>query len=164
MINVVEFKGEFYPEFQVKGFASKYAFPFAEEVCKGIGYDIGCMKPEWSFPGSIPIDIVFEDEYDAMNLPDATVDYIFSSHVLEHLVDWVRVLDYWSSKIKSGGTLFLYLPDYSQKYWRNWSNKKHINIMVPQHIKDYLNDNGYHKVFVSQVDLYNSFMIMAEKK
>ncbi len=34
----------------------------------GEGYDIGCMKPEWAFPGSIPIDIDFDDEYHATNL------------------------------------------------------------------------------------------------
>ena len=30
--NVIEFESEEYPEFQTKGFAAKYIFPFAEEV------------------------------------------------------------------------------------------------------------------------------------
>jgi predicted SAM-dependent methyltransferase len=163
-MEIVEYKGNKYPLFQTKGFASKYAFPFAEEVCKGQGYDIGCMKPEWSLRGSIPIDIDFEDGYHATNLPDGEVDYIFSSHCLEHIVDWTRVLDYWTSKIKSGGTLFLYLPDYSQVYWRPWNNKKHVNIFKPEFIKDYMEANGYKNVFVSGVDLYNAFMAMGEKE
>jgi hypothetical protein len=27
--------------------------------------------------------------------------------------------------LNENGTLFLYLPDYSQEYWRPWNNKKH---------------------------------------
>lgn len=164
MIEIVEYKGHKYPLFQTKGFASKYAFPFAEEVCKGVGYDIGCMKPEWSLPGSIPIDLSFEDGYHATNLPDGEVDYIFSSHCLEHVNDWVRILDYWTTKIKSNGTLFLYLPDYSQVYWRPWNNTKHVNIFKPEFIKDYMEANGYKNVFVSGVDLYNAFMAIGEKE
>jgi len=59
MIKTIEYKNKVYPEFQTKGFASKFCFQFAIEVCEGIGYDIGCMKKEWSFPNSIPIDLSF---------------------------------------------------------------------------------------------------------
>ena len=40
------------------------------------------------FPGSTPIDLDFDDPYHADNLPDGEVDYIFSSHCLEHVPDW----------------------------------------------------------------------------
>jgi predicted SAM-dependent methyltransferase len=163
MIEVVKFNDEIYPSFQTKGFASKYCFPFAMEVCSGIGYDIGCMKKEWSLSGSIPIDLSFDDGYHANNLPDGEVDYIFSSHCLEHINDWVGTLDYWYTKIKKGGVIFLYLPDYSQKYWRPWNNRKHVNILKPEYLKDYFIDKGFDKVFVSGIDLYNSFMVMVEK-
>ena len=69
MINIIKFKGEKYPKFQEEGNASQFAIPFAKHVCNGEGYDIGCMKKEWAFPGSTPIDLSFEDEYDALNLP-----------------------------------------------------------------------------------------------
>jgi len=163
MIEVVKFNDEIYPSFQTRGFASKYCFPFAMEVCSGIGYDIGCMKKEWSLSGSIPIDLSFDDGYHANNLPDGEVDYIFSSHCLEHINDWVGTLNYWSTKIKKGGVIFLYLPDYSQKYWRPWNNRKHMNILKPEYLKDYFTDKGFDKVFVSGIDLYNSFMVMVEK-
>ena len=163
MIKTIKYKNKVYPEFQTKGFASKFCFPFAIEVCEGIGYDIGCMKKEWSFPNSIPIDLSFNNGYDANNLPDELVDYIFSSHCLEHLNTWVNTLDYWYEKLKIGGILFLYLPDYSQEYWRPWNNKKHLNIIKPEFIKDYLENKEYKKIFVSGVDLFNSFMVMAEK-
>ena len=62
MIETIEFKGELYPKFQSEGNAAQFALPFAKQVCKGRGYDIGCNRLEWSFPGSIPIDIAFKDK------------------------------------------------------------------------------------------------------
>ena len=163
MIKTIEYKNKVYPEFQTKGFASKFCFQFAIEVCEGIGYDIGCMKKEWSFPNSIPIDLSFNNGYDANDLPDELVDYIFSSHCLEHLNNWVKTLDYWYEKLKIGGVLFLYLPDYSQEYWRPWNNRKHLNMFSPEIIKDYLTHKNYKNIFVSQSDLNNSFMSICEK-
>jgi len=116
MIKTITYRGENYPHFQTTGNASQFAIPFAKQVCFGFGYDIGCMKSEWSFPGSTPIDLSFDDPWDANNLPDKQVDYIFSSHCLEHVDDWVFTLDYWYDKLVSGGILFLYLPDFSQRY------------------------------------------------
>lgn len=163
MINTIEYKGDIYPKFQEEGNASQFAIPFAKHVCIGDGYDIGCMKKEWSFPGSTPIDLSFNDDYHALNLPKQGVDYIFSSHCLEHIDDWVDVMDYWYGTLTDGGTLFLYLPDYSQTYWRPWNNRKHRNMFSPQIVKDYMEDRGYKKIFVSETDLNNSFMIMGEK-
>ena len=162
-MDVVQFNNKQYPEYQTNGNAARFIMPFAKEVLKGKGLDIGCGKKEWAFPNAQPIDIKFDDEYNAMNLPKPKVDYIFSSHCLEHLPDWVRVLDYWSSKLKYGGTLFLYLPHYSQEYWRPWNNKKHINILTPNFLKDYLIHNHYNKINVTGKDLYNSFAVIAEK-
>ena len=65
MIEIIEYKGKTYPKFQSIGMASQFAIPFAKHVCIGEGYDIGCMKKEWAFPGSIPIDLDFDDEYHA---------------------------------------------------------------------------------------------------
>ena len=162
-MNVITYEGDSYPHFQTIGNASQFAIPFAKHICEGNGYDIGCMKKEWSFPGSIPIDLSFDDPYDANNLPDGEVDYIFSSHCLEHILDWVETMDYWYSKLKTGGTLFLYLPDYSQKYWRPWNNRKHKHCFTPEIIRDYMNHRGYKNVFVSGVDLNSSFMVVGEK-
>jgi len=163
-MELIKFNGQSYPAFQAKGNAAKYAIPFAQEICSGIGYDIGCMKVEWALPGAIPIDISFKDGYHANNLPKQGVDYIFSSHCLEHITDWVDTMDYWYNTLKSGGTIFLYLPDYSQHYWRPWFNRKHKNIFTPNIIEDYMKDKGYINIFKSGVDLLNSFMIIAEKK
>lgn len=168
MIPIIQHSNIYYPAFQGEGYAAKFAMPFAQQVCKGVGYDIGCNRKEWCYVdsesnGAYPIDIAFHTAYDAYNLPDMQVDYIFSSHCLEHLRDWVEALDYWGGKIKKGGVLFLYLPDYSQTYWRPWHNRKHLHIFTPEILRDYLSDKGWNNVFISGVDLNNSFMVMAER-
>lgn len=164
MIKTVTFKGRSYPEFQAQGNASQFAIPFAKHVCEGIGYDIGCCKKEWAFPGAIAIDLEFDDAWDANNLPLEEVDYIYSSHCLEHVPDWVETLYYWRDKLKVGGTLFLYLPHYSQEYWRPWNNRKHLHVLTPECIGDMMKDIGFSNVFVGNRDLNDSFMVMGEKE
>lgn len=160
-MNVISFNGTDYPEYQAQGFASQFAFPFALHFCKGEGFDIGCNRIEWAFPGAKLIDLNFGT--DALELPEGQVDYIFSSHCLEHLPNWTAALDHWDSRLKPGGTLFLYLPHYDQEYWRPWINRKHLHAFTPELIHDYLVYRGYKKVFVSGRDLNHSFMVVGEK-
>lgn len=165
-MEVIEFKNEIYPAFQASGFSARFCFPFAKEICKGNGYDVGCNRTEWALPGSVPIDPYLKwCPHDALNLPDQEVDYIFSSHCLEHLPIWVKVLDYWWSKLKPGGVIFLYLPDFSQKYWRGWHNTKHVNMFTPEIIKTYFTDQPdfWENIFCSGVDLNHSFICVATK-
>lgn len=161
MIETIEFKNKVYPKFQSIGFAAQFAIPYAQHVCVGTGYDIGCNRIEWALPGAIPIDLTFGS--DALELPETLVDFIFSSHCLEHLPHWVEALDHWTSRLKSGGVLFLYLPHRSQEYWKPWNNRKHVHVFDQEMIKSYLDDNGYTKVYVGGTDLNNAFMAMAEK-
>ena len=105
-MQVVEYEGDLYPYFQTIGNASQFAIPFAKHVCNGSGYDIGCMKQEWAFPGSTAIDLNFDDPWHADNLPEGLVDYIFSSHCLEHVPHWVNTMDYWFNNLKVGGVYF----------------------------------------------------------
>lgn len=162
-MDVLEFHGDVYPKFQSEGNASQFAIPFAKHFCKGNGLDVGCNRTEWAFPGATPIDISFGDGFDAMNLPMGKFDYIYSSHCLEHLDSWVDALDYWREKLFDGGVLFLYLPDASQKYWRPWYNRKHKHCFTPDIIKMYFEDVGMKNIFVSGIDLNNSFIVVGEK-
>ena len=159
----VHFKENKYPVFQSLGNASQFAIPFALHYCKGKGYDIGFGKEEWKLPNAIGIDYTLQNSYNADNLPDEEVDYIYSSHCLEHVDNWVKTLEYWISKLKNGGILFLYLPDFSQKYWRPWNNRKHNHCFTPDIICEFLIDHGMINIYKSGIDLNNSFMIVCEK-
>ncbi len=179
MIETIEYKGSIYPKLQAEGFAAQYAFPFAQKFCKGIGFDIGCMKDEWAYPGSIGIDAVMQPPYnDAMQLPNLAdfctgnepvlmMDYIFSSHCLEHLNDWVAALDYWATRLKSNGVLFMYLPNMDEsKYWQPQNNRKHKHYLNPNILQSYFNDRlevwGNDFVTIG-MDLNASFYAIAEK-
>lgn len=165
MIETFEYNGKEYQEHLRDGFSAQYAFPFAKKVCKGEGYDIGCFKTEWVFPGAIGIDDKFAPPFnDALNLPRKDMDYIFSSHCLEHIPDWVKAIEHWTNCLKPGGTLFLYLPDFTNEYWRPWNNKKHIHILSAPIIVDLLTHLGYIKIFSSGVDLHDSFTVIGEKQ
>lgn len=157
-MEIIEYKNNIYPAFQAKGNASQFAIPFAKHFCKGKGYDIGFCKEEWKYPDAIGIDECLNNGYNANNLPEQGVDYIFSSHCLEHVDNWVETLEYWMSNIKSNGVLFLYLPDFSQTYWRPWNNRKHKHCFTPDIIKQFLVDHNCQNIFVSGIDLNNSFM------
>ncbi len=164
MIATISFNLKKYPRFQADGNAAQFAIPFAQHVCKGIGVDVGCSKAEWAFPGAIMVDPSI-NKFHATEFPEhaTDLDYIFSSHCLEHIPDWVEVLNYWNTKLKRGGVMFLYLPHPSQEYWLPWNNRKHIHAFDPEVLRKYFESKGYINIFVSGVDLNNSFMIMAEK-
>lgn len=174
-MELIRFKEAQYPKFQSEGFAARWAFPFAKELCQGEGLDIGYGKPEWKLPGALGVDnkkICFSDGEEttmegvhAGHLPSFNYDYIFSSHCLEHLPDWVGILNYWIQELAGGGLLFLYLPHPDQEYWRPWNNRKHINILHPQYLSAYFADhNDIHYSKVTGKDLNDSFYAIAEKK
>ena len=167
MIEYIEYKGQKYPKWQSEGFASQFVFPFATKVCQGIGVDVGCMKTEWAYPGSIPVDITFNDGYDAMNLPKVgELDYIFSSHCLEHLPNWVDTLDYWYDCLKPEGCLFLYLPDMdAQEYWQPWNNRKHTHYFNSHIFNEYFkkSDKNWSNYIISGTDLNAAFTVIVNK-
>jgi SAM-dependent methyltransferase len=164
-MELIEFNDRQYPKYTSEGFAAQFAFPFALQVCKGIGVDVGCGRLEWCLPRAKPIDPLLDNRFDAFYFPIwlSNLDFIFSSHCLEHLPDWVKALDYWTSRLQSGGILFLYLPHYNQEYWRPWNDRKHLHIFTAEIIRDYMLANGYKNIFWSERDLNYSFMIYGEK-
>jgi len=162
-IDLISFNGISCPAWQATGNASRFIIPFALEVCKGVGYDLGCNREEWKLPNAMAWDISIEPRQDALKLPELMVDFIFSSHCLEHLPNWVDALEHWGSRLKSKGVLFLYLPHYDSQYWRSWNNRKHIHNLNAETIIDYLKDRAYKNIFSTGVDLNNSFAVIAEK-
>lgn len=177
MIETITFNGKNYPALQAHGFASQYAFEFAKKFCKGNGIDIGYSKPEWKFSDAEGLDhlkFLYRDGsennescFTAGDFYAKDLDYIFSSHCLEHLDDYVGHLDYWSGKLRIGGVLFLYLPnmDY-QEYWNCANNRKHVCYISPKVIQSYFDNRKemWKDVFVTEgYDLNGSFYAIASK-
>jgi len=126
------YEGEFYPDYLTVGGNSYAIRRTALKYCNGHGLDIGAAH--WPLPGATPIDT--ESGPGTSNriedIPNGSQDYVFSSHCLEHILEWEKALDTWIRKIKPGGILFVYLPHPSCKLW-HMSNPfmKNIHKWVP---------------------------------
>ena len=113
----LKYKGELYPEYLFQKKASSYIKDKALRYCRGKGIDVG--PGAWPLEGAIPIkDTPEENAYKLDRFQDGSLDFVFSSHCLEHLASWQEALLLWIRKIKPGGILFLYLPHESMVLWR----------------------------------------------
>lgn len=154
---IYEYKGKLYPFFLKTGNAMSYIERAAVQFCKGKGLDIGSSY--WPLPGSTAIDM--DDVADAYNLPDRDLDFIFSSHCLEHLENPVAALEIWREHLKPGGCLFLYLPHPDMEYWLPQNNRKHLHAWRPEDLAKIVSDLGYTDVIHSERDIYWSFTVIA---
>ena len=169
MIKTIKDRDQLVPAYIAEGFHAQYIFPIAKQVCRGLGLDIGCSREEWKLPGSFGIDPKITPKYDALNLPIRPKvkqwDYIFSSHCLEHIFDYMKVLRYWTDNLLLGGVLFLYLPHPNCRYWRPHfkKNDPHYHTFYPKQMKEIFEDLGYNNIFVSECDAAFSFSIFGNK-
>lgn len=94
------------------------------QYTRGTGLDIGC-GPHKAFPHFIGVDSkkdtalfgiqmapdnVVEDASSLPQVPDGRLDFVYSSHLLEHIEDYQAALAEWWRILKDGGHLVLYLP------------------------------------------------------
>ena len=138
------------------GYESAKIASIAVPYLQGRGLDVGCgMNLVW--PSAIGVDskkafgphtaASVESEGDDLSMfADATMDYVFSSHTLEHfesekvpavLAEWWRVL-------KVGGRLVLYLPhaDFYPNIGQPGANPDHKADYVPQDIINLMKSVG----------------------
>lgn len=73
----------------------------------------------------------------ADNLPcaDDSLDFIFSSHVFEHLANPIGHLEHWASKLKSGGIVIAIVPDL-----QGTKDYKHTPSLLEEFIEEYRDD------------------------
>lgn len=166
-MKLVTFNGQTTPAYLASGNMQRFIAPVALEMCKGYGYDIGCNRAEWSLPGSIPFDPNIDKAHDATQLGvrDGMLSYVFSSHCLEHVPNYVSVLRHWVAKLRSGGVLFLYLPHPDCQYWRPhlMPTQRHIHLFSPDLMEEVLTSIGLVNVFVTERDAAWSFAVWGEK-
>ncbi len=94
----------------------------ATRWCRGLGVEIGAFKSP--IPGIQPIYVDKFTNYanepthaqyfgEATELPFASesLDYVASSHVLEHTANPVKALNEWHRVLKPGGVVYMVVPD-----------------------------------------------------
>ena len=82
-------------------------------------------------------DIVAEAE-DLSIFADQSMDFVYSSHTLEHVVDYKKTLKEWWRLVKIGGYMVLYLPhkDFYPNIGQEGANSDHKHDFLPQDIID----------------------------
>jgi SAM-dependent methyltransferase/ADP-heptose:LPS heptosyltransferase len=105
-----------------------------------IGVDSG--KDTELFGTPITPDVRLDDCADLSLFGDASMDFVFSSHLLEHLDDPVRVLMEWWRVIKPGGHLVLYLPhkDFYPNIGTPGANPDHLHDFLPDDIIEVMHE------------------------
>jgi SAM-dependent methyltransferase len=136
------FDQEFYPDYLTVGGASQAIFHVALKFCRGYGVDIGAGF--WPLPGAMSVDLFRGPGLGKCisDFRDGELDYIFSSHCLEHISNWRETLDEWVRKLRDGGVVFLYLPHPECAIWHPGSpfvGDSHKWIPEPKILKQALN-------------------------
>lgn len=115
----------------------------------GRGLDLGC-GPWKAWPHFLSVDDKNEwggvewnpdingDCTDLSMFSDASMDFVFSSHTLEHIEDTEAALREWWRVIKPGGHLVLYLPhkDFYPNIGEHGANPDHKHDFLPSDIED----------------------------
>jgi SAM-dependent methyltransferase len=161
------YKGGFYPDYLTVGGAGHAIFGEALEFCKGHGVDIGAAF--WPLPGAVPIDAARGPGAEASisSFADESLDYVFSSHCLEHIEEWRQALAEWIGKLKAGGVVFLYLPHPDCAIWHPGSpfvGDSHKWVPEPDIVKEALSRVGCEIVGCDDgPDAMQSFYVCARK-
>jgi SAM-dependent methyltransferase len=93
--------------------------------------DLGCGDQK-QYPGNIGVDVrhardvdVVADLTDGIPVPDRAVDRVFAVHVLEHLIDFLPLVDECHRVLRPGGVLHVLSP-----WWR------YVNAVAdPTHVR-----------------------------
>jgi predicted SAM-dependent methyltransferase len=149
----------------------------------GCGIDIGCGSDRIT-PNAIGVDLapsaqLVGDAIDLYWFRDNVLDFVFSSHCLEDIVDTKRALKEWCRVIKPGGHLVLYLPHkhYYPNIGKPYANTNHKHDFLPGDItqplfdlnmdviscQTYTPSSGYYDPHKHLTDEY-SFEIVAIKR
>jgi len=108
---------------------------FFEKYCNGNGLDIG-YGGDPVVPNVRGWDFEHGDAQVLHGLDDESFDFVYSSHLLEHLPDVELALNNWWRVLQPGGYLILYLPHrdlYEKKlHLPSRFNDDHAHFFLPE--------------------------------
>jgi len=101
-----------------------------DKYLKGVGIDVGAGKAALEVPnGTVRAWDRDDGEGQLLeSVTDKSLDFVYSSHCLEHLKDVVVALTNWVRVTRSGGHLYVVVPDYTlfeHHLWPSTVNPNH---------------------------------------
>lgn len=161
------YKGHFYPQYLNRGNAVSFIEREALKYCHGKGIDVGAGR--WPLKSAFPIrDEKDVNAYKLDIFKDNSLDYVFSSHCIEHLERWKEALCLWIRKLRSGGVIFIYAPHKSMLLWRPlapWVGLEHKWVPEKEILESFISSCGCNIIYsISEPDIYWSFYIIAVKR
>jgi predicted SAM-dependent methyltransferase len=110
---------------------------FAKSVSSG-GYQVHCIEPDNRQLTRI-LELGLAASPDLACLEDASVDFLYTLNVLEHIEDDVSALKVCFEKIKPGGRLLIYVPafKYFIRVWTEMSGTSE-DTLVPNYRKKFV--------------------------
>lgn len=125
-----------YPAYLKQGAAIDGVRYLARKFCYGKGIDVGAGI--WPFDGARPIENLENENAYLLNEKNASLDFVFSSHLLEHLEQPKVAILEWARVLKTGGVLFLYLPHPACSMWLPEHLNVHLWMPDPLVVKELL--------------------------
>lgn len=127
----------------------------------------------------LPVDIVANG--DSLPLEDESIDFVISSHVLEHFYNPIKALKEWYRVIKKGGYIFMIVPHKERTFdkekprttlkellERDWCQKDfngHWSVWITEDILELIEHLGWELVTYQDVDdkVGNGFTVVVRK-
>jgi SAM-dependent methyltransferase len=155
---------KFYPDYIKHGAAIEGVKYLAQKYCKGKGVDIGAGN--WSLEGAKAIENNENENAYVILEDDNSLDFVFSSHLLEHLEKPLDAIAEWTKKLKSGGILFMYLPHPSCHMWKKENLKFHRWNPDPYYLEEmFLENDEFDVEYITYLpDGYMSFVCVVRKR
>jgi len=125
------------------------------EYTNGRGLDLGCGQfkafphfigvdngHHWGMKG-VDVNVATCEKLDIF--ADASMDFVFSSHLLEHIQDYKAALKEWWRVLRVGGRLVLYLPhkEHYPNVGEKGANPDHKHDFVPDDITGAMDEFGW---------------------
>lgn len=123
-----------------KNHISRTANLFYNKYMQGSGLDIGykgsTVDAEPVLSGAIGVDTDYPNyDGEVLPFPDESQDYVFTSHVLEHIANPIKAINEWFRVLKVGGYLILIVPHQylyeKKKYLPSKWNGDHKRFYTP---------------------------------
>jgi SAM-dependent methyltransferase len=79
---------------------------------RAAGHAVACVEPDPTLADHLRKQ-GFDVHADLANVPDGSLDYLYSLNVLEHIGDDAAIVNLWFRKLRPGGRVLVYVPAFN---------------------------------------------------